>query len=126
VNISKSKDTQVDKKKSRKILTTSKSRNLVEAPSDGFLSLNAPLISISKCLFYFLPLGRRCLSRLLSNGLGGSGNIPGLSSASRDAMQALAIDKASAAGKRDKESQINNRRKANEIGRRHNSAKSLP
>jgi hypothetical protein len=77
VNISKSKDKQVDKKNSRKILTTSKSQNLVEALSDGFLSLNVPLISISKCLFCFLRLGRRCLSRLLSSGLGGSGNILG-------------------------------------------------
>jgi hypothetical protein len=77
VNISKPKDKQVDKEKSRKILTTSKSRDLVEALSDGFLSLKAPLISISKCLFCFLRLGRCCLSRLLSSGLGGSGNILG-------------------------------------------------
>jgi hypothetical protein len=77
VNISKSKDKQVDKKKSRKILTTSKSQNLVEALSYGLLSLNAPLISVSKCLFRLLRLGCCCFSRLLSSGLGGSGNILG-------------------------------------------------
>jgi hypothetical protein len=115
VNISKSKGKQVDKKKSRKILTTSKSRNLVEALSDGFLSLR---------------LGRRCLSRLLSSGLAAVATSQAFwdasSSASRDAMRALAIDKASAAGKREKESRIKNQTKANEIGKRHNLAKSLP
>jgi hypothetical protein len=47
------------------------------------------------------------------------------SSASRDAIQALVIDKASAAGKREKESRIKNQRKTNKIGRRHNLAKTL-
>jgi hypothetical protein len=63
--------------KNRKILTTSKSRNSVQVISYSFFSLNAPLISISKCLFSFLRLGHRYLSRLLSSGLGGSSNIPG-------------------------------------------------
>jgi hypothetical protein len=40
-------------------------------------SLNEPLISISKRLFRFLRLGRRCLSSFLSSGLGGSGNVLG-------------------------------------------------
>jgi hypothetical protein len=105
-------DEQADNEKSRKILTTRKSQNLVQTLSDGFLSLNAFLISISKCLLRFLRLGRCCFSRFLSTGLSGSGNILGflgsLSLASRDTMRALAIAKASAAWQREKESQVEN------------------
>jgi hypothetical protein len=68
---------QADNKKSRKELTTSKSRNLVQTLGDGFLSLNALLISIRKCLLRFLRLGRCCFGRFLSTGLSGSGNILG-------------------------------------------------
>jgi hypothetical protein len=113
VNISKSKDKQVDKEKSRKILTTSKSRNLVEALSDGFLSLNAPLISISKCLSAFFALVAAALADFLAAALAAVATSHAFweasSSASRDAMRALAVDKASAAGKREKESRIKNR-----------------
>jgi hypothetical protein len=50
---------------------------LIEALGYGLLSLNAPLISINKCLLRFLRLGYCCLSKLLSSGLGSSGNILG-------------------------------------------------
>jgi hypothetical protein len=49
------------------------------------------------------------------------------SSASRDAMRALAIAKASAAWQREKESQVENQKKISETGRRNNTVKkSLP
>jgi hypothetical protein len=48
-----------------------------------------------------------------------------LSLASRDAMRALAVAKASAARKREKESQVKNQGKTSETGRRHNTEKKL-
>jgi TRAP-type C4-dicarboxylate transport system substrate-binding protein len=45
------------------------------------------------------------------------------SSASRDAMRALAVAKASAAWQREKESQVENQEKISETGKRHNTVK---
>jgi hypothetical protein len=47
------------------------------------------------------------------------------SSAARDAMQALAIAKASAAWQREKESQVENQKKISETCRRNNTVKKL-
>jgi hypothetical protein len=66
-----------NKKKSGKILTTSKSQNSIQTLSYGFFSLNAPLVSISKRLFRLLCPGRHCLSIFLSSGLAISGSVLG-------------------------------------------------